>query len=298
MRALGTNNESEEHAVDGPGAAAPAVQAAPPLAIAVLADLARGANVVGNDAIVGLDAVDPALHVVQHPLLVLLFACVEVSVRDEGRRAKVARLVALERHLVEQVDYLLSAGGFLVPARLQLLDRRMEEGGGQRLLARVVLHLASMPKVAHQGRVEPVTEQVNVVRHVAVGVDYAFVLTDREHRPGAAMQWRADDAVLRVPVRRIRVLADVHVSELPRPFPVRWVSRVRDPEVVEHLVALAHVEPVGVEGDVQVPVLVAKLGHVHGVGRVAIRQHTLLAVEPSDSVPLSLGYVEEPLVSA
>ena len=277
--------------------ALPAVQPAPPLAVAVLADPAGGSDVVGDDAAVLLDALDPAAHVVEDPLLVLLVARVEIGVGHEGRGAEAGRLVALEGHPVEEVEDLLAPGLVLVPARLQLLDLRVEEVGGQRPGARVVQDHVAMPEVADGAAVEPVAHEVDVIGDPSLPVDDLLVLAHRGHGAGAAVEGRAEDPVLGVEVGGRGVLADVHGGELAGPLAVGGVRGVGDAEVVEHLVALAHVEPVGVEGHVEVPVLVAQLGHVHGVHRLVVGELALLAVEPGDGVPLALGDVQEALVA-
>ena len=62
----------------------PAVVTAPPLPAAVLADDAARTDVVGNDAAVLLDALQPAADVVEYPLAVLLVAGVEIGVGDQA----------------------------------------------------------------------------------------------------------------------------------------------------------------------------------------------------------------------
>ena len=104
--------------------------------------------------------------------------------------------------------------------------------------------------------------------------------------------------MLGIEVGRVGVLADVHGGELAGALAVGRIGRIGDAEVVEHLIALAHVEPVGIEGDVEVPVLVAQLRHVHGMPRLVVGQLALFAVEPGDRIPFPLGNVEEALVAA
>ena len=82
----------------------PTVLATPKIAVAVLADLAGGADIVGHDATVLVDAVDPCLHVVQHPLFLFLVAAVEIGVGDQGRGTQIRGLVALQDHLVEEIE--------------------------------------------------------------------------------------------------------------------------------------------------------------------------------------------------
>ena len=142
------------------------------------------------------------------------------------------------------------------------------------------------PKSPKRHTVEPVAHEMHVVRHIPVRVDYRLVLPHRSHRSGPAVQWRPEHLVLRVPVGRVGVLADVHRGELRGAFPgSEGFVGSATPKVVQHLVALAHVEPVGVERDVEVPIFVPKLRHVHRVIGVLVRQLPLLAVEPRDGVP-------------
>ena len=263
----------------------------------MFADLAGGTDVVGNGPIVLADALYPAADVMEDPLLVLLVAGVEVGVGHQRRGAEIARFVALQRHLVEEVEDFLATSFVLIPPWFELLDLRVEEVRRQRLGTRVVLERVAMAKIAQRAAIEPVAHQVDVIRDAPSSVDNAFVLAHGRHRAGTAVEWRAEDAVPGVEVGRVGVLADVHGGELAGALAVGRIGRIGDAEVVEHLIALAHVEPVGVEGDAEVPVLVAQLRHVHGMPRLVVGQLALFAVEPGDRIPFPLGDMEEALVA-
>ena len=100
--ALGGDGEGAEHDVVA-DEGVPAVEPAPPEAVAVFADLAGRPDVVGQDAAVALDALHPPLGVVEHPLFVLVLAGVEEGVGDQGGGTEAVGDVAVEDDVVEQL---------------------------------------------------------------------------------------------------------------------------------------------------------------------------------------------------
>ena len=104
-------------------------------------------------------------------------------------------------------------------------------------------------------------------------------------RPLAAVSRAADDAVLRVVVGRLRVLAEEQPGEAPGPLDVGPVGRIGHAEHVEQVVALALVEPV---------VARLVLPHHHGVAvSGAVPAHLLV-----DGVELPLAVGQEPVAAA
>ena len=99
---------------------APAVVAAPPLAVHAFAHLAGGADVVGQQPAVGLGAVHPRLDVVGDPLDVLVVAGVQVGVGDEAGGVQVQRDIAGHHARVHALEDL---GEYDVIGPVQLAER-------------------------------------------------------------------------------------------------------------------------------------------------------------------------------
>ena len=286
--ALGGDGDGVENH-PAPELAVPAVHPAPPHAVALLARLPGGPHVVRNDAAVGADAVQPRLHVVQHPAAVLLLSRVEVGVGHQRGGGEVVGAVAVQHHAVEGGDDLRDPFRCLVPVGLELRDYRIE--------GRMLAHRLGFP------------------RQVFSGVGTVQDRLDRFHvagmQPGtdAGLKRRAEYPVARIVVGRLGILAHVHGGEAARPAHVLGTVRVGQAEVVERHVALALVMPLGAGGLRQVVVLVvdlrverppqpAPLAEVH-VELVVVAPVDDAVVAPAGGrVPLLQRHLRHPLVRA
>ena len=124
--------------------AVPSVKAAPPLSVAVLTDDSIGSDVVGHDAAVGVDPLDPGLAVVEHPGAIFFLARVQESVRHQGRGGEIGRCVAVEDQAVEEGDDLVSSFGGFMPVRLEVLDQRIQRSALLAAGASVEEHLGEI----------------------------------------------------------------------------------------------------------------------------------------------------------
>ena len=165
---------------------APAVVAAPPLAIHQLTNFAIGSDIVGYDATVFVTVVHPGLYVVEHPVFVFVVAGVDIGVGDHASGVEIERYVVFGHAAVDQRQHALE--DFVV--------------GPVGLDVRV-------------GGVEPfhVFEGGQVV-----GEDRAVVLPvylcGFETRSLAAVERRAQLFAFGVPVGGMGIFADIHCGEI------------------------------------------------------------------------------------
>ena len=196
----------------------PAVETAPPLTAPLLADLARRPHVVGHDPTVAAHAVEPHVHVIQHPPLVPLVPGIQIRIGHERRGAERVGNVSVQHDVVEQLDDLVASRRGLLPILLQVLDDRME--GGPHAVVAVAVSLAALQPGDHL---------------LGIGVQEGAC---------AAVDGRADDLVARIVVRRLRVLAHEHGREAPRAVHVLGAGRLGQTKVIEGHVAFALMVPI------------------------------------------------------
>ncbi len=199
----------------------PAIIAAPPFAVHRFANDAVGADIVGTDAIVGLDAVGPRFQIVRDPMLITVVAGVEEGVGDQAGAGEIERDVTAHLPLVEGIqDHCIDC--IIVPVGL-----------GHHL-ALEVLHFC--------GHVEVVKWHRIFGQHPAMGCP--VFLRIFEAGPFAAGDGRADHALFSIPIVRSRIVARVETGKAQRAGTIRFPLRVGQAEVVEVDGRFAVVHPV------------------------------------------------------
>ena len=195
---------------------APAVVSAPPLAVHQLADDAVGTDIVGHDAIIGGAARLPGLQIIQYPLPVLVFTRVEVRVGDQAGGTQIEGYVATGHALIDLVEY---PGEDTVVGPIDLEER-------VRTVSALYVFIRS----------EVPGENGAVVVPIGLGGYKA--------RSFAAVEGRADHAVLDIPVGCQRIFASVHGGVAQGAGAVDVVFGVGHGQIVDVGIALGVVEPV------------------------------------------------------
>ena len=195
---------------------APAVVPAPPLAVYQFADDAVGTDIVGHDAIIFGTARLPGLQIIQYPLPVLVFARVEVRVGDQAGGTQVEGYVAAGHALIDLVEY---PGEDPVVSPIDLEER-------VRTVSAFYVFIRS----------EVPGENGAVVVPIGLGGYKA--------RSFAAVEGRADHAVLGIPVGCQWILASVHGGVAQGAGAVDVVFGIGHGQIVDVGVALGVVEPV------------------------------------------------------
>ena len=160
---------------------APAVKAAVPLAVVILADLAGEADVVRHQAAVLLGALDPCLGVLDHPLAVLLLAGEAEGVGDETGDRQVGRDIA-QAHPV---------------------GHRLAHPAGELRVAQIIV----------VGDVGDVVEGQAVGAHARRPVEGGLAIHDAPARSAAAVVRGAHQLQARVVVAGLLVLVQVEAGE-------------------------------------------------------------------------------------
>ena len=215
---------------------APAVVPAPPLAIHQLADDAVGTDIVRHDAIIGGAARLPGLQIIQYPLPVLVFACVEVRVGYQAGGTQVEGYVAAGHALIDLVEY---PGEDPVVGPIDL-----EEWG--RTVNTFYVFIRSQVSGENGAVVVPIG------------------LGGYKARSFAAVEGRADHAVLGIPVGCQWILASVHGGVAQGAGAVDVVFGVGHGQIVDVGIALGVVEPV--EACDEFPIHCAVVGVLIGDG--------------------------------
>ena len=215
---------------------APAVVPTPPLAAHQLADDAVGTDIVGHDAIIGGAASRPGLQIIQYPLTVLVFACVEVRVGYQAGGTQVEGYVAAGHALIDLVEY---PGEDMVVSPIDF-----EEW------------------------VRTVSALYVFIRSEVPGENWAVVVPissgGYKARSFAAVEGRANHAVLGIPVGCQRILASVHGGVAQSAGAVDVVLRIGHGQIVDVGIALGVVEPV--EACDEFPIHCAVVGVLIGDG--------------------------------
>ncbi len=230
---------------------APAVVPAPPLAAHQFADDAVGTDIVGHDAIIGGAARFPGLQIIQYPLPVLVFARVEVRVGHQAGGAQVEGYVAAGHALIDLVEY---PGEDPVVGPIDL-----EERVGTVSIFYVFI------------RSQVFGENGAVIVPIGLGGYKA--------RSFAAVEGRADHAVLGIPVGCQRILASVHGGIAQGAGAVDVVLGIGHGQIVDVGIALGVVEPVEARDEFSL-------------------YRAVVGVLPCDGVPLFAGDLVDVLAAA
>ncbi len=195
---------------------APAVVPAPPLAAYQLADDAVGTDIVGHNAIIGVASRLPGLQIIQHPLPVLVFARVEVRVGNQAGGTQVEGHVAAGHALIDLVEHL----------------------GEDTVVG----------PIDPEERVRTVSALYVFIRSQVPGENGAVVvpigLGGYKARSFAAVEGRADHAVLGIPVGCQRILASVHGGVAQGAGAVNVVLGIGHGQIVDIGIALGVVKPI------------------------------------------------------